>query len=359
MKAVRWHNRRDVRVEDIPEPSPGPGEVKVKVGWCGICGSDIHEFVEGPVFIPTEPHPLTGTMAPQTLGHEFGGTIVEVGPGVSTSRVGERVSVDPALSCGKCYWCKHGFPMHCDSLAYFGLIGDGGFAEYAVVKGSNCHPIPAQMTFEMAAFGEPVAVAVRAIRQGGVKEGDTVAVLGAGTIGQLIAQVARAYGAVQVFVSEIAPQRREKALELGATAVFDPVEVDLVEEIRARTDGLGVDVAFECVGGTQVGMLPNTAVQVVDVLRKRGTAVIVGVFDEPTAFHFAGVLFLEKNITGSWTFAPEEFQTGLDLMASGKVKVEPLITGRIGLEEFVEKGLLELELNKDENLKILVSPGRS
>jgi len=237
-------------------------------------------------------------------------------------------------------------------------MGDGGFAEYVAIRAENCHPIPVHLSLEVAAFGEPVAAAVRAIRQAGLEEGANVAVIGAGTVGLLVSQVARVYGAAQIFVSEIARQRREKALELGATAVFDPAEVDLVEEVKARTDGLGVDVAFECIGGVQVGLLPNTAVQVVDVLRKRGTAVIVGVFDEPTTFHFANVLFFEKRIVGSWALTPNDFRTGLDLMAAGKVQVEPLITGRIGLEEFVERGLLELELNKDENIKILVKPGQ-
>jgi len=153
MKALRWHGRKDIRLDDVPEPVAGPGEVKVKVKWCGICGSDVLEWQVGPVVVrETKPHPQTGKTAPITLGHEFSGDVADIGSGVTDINVGDRVTVRPTMPCYKCYWCRKGRYVQCAVLATIGLAADGGFAEYIVVPSDNVYKLPDQVTYEMAAF---------------------------------------------------------------------------------------------------------------------------------------------------------------------------------------------------------------
>ncbi len=356
MRAARWFRRRDIRVENLPIPPVRPGQVRVKIAWAGVCGSDIHEFVEGPIFIPTEPHPLLKTMAPQTLGHEMSGIVDAIGEGVSTVSVGDHVAVSPLVSCGKCEWCKSGHPQLCEKLGYLGLMGDGGFAEYMVVPQENCVKAPESLPLEYLAFGELMAVTVHAIHQSGLKEGGRVAVIGGGPLGQLVAQVARVFGASKVFLSEVAEGRLKVAQKVGAAIPINPEKENFVEVVKASTNGQGVDVAFECVGGTHSGFFENSVAQAVNSTRKRGITVILGVFDEPIYFHFVNLLIFERQIRAAWLFEPKDFVEGIHLIASGKMVLAPLITDKISLDEIIPKGFLELELNRDQHIKILVSP---
>jgi len=351
MKAAVWHGRRNVRVEEVPEPpAPGPGEVKIKVHWCGICGSDLHEYVAGPIFIPVEsPHPLTGKTAPLILGHEFSGEVVEVGEGVTDVKVGDRVTADACWYCGECYMCKRNRYSLCEKLAFTGLMADGAFAEYVNVPAYTLYKLPPEIPSDIGALVEPIAVGIHAIRRGHVLEGDTVAIVGAGPIGLVTLQAARAAGASKVFCIEIAKARKEFAQKLGATAVVDPTETDVIEEIRRLTDGLGVDVAIECVGGE------GTAPLAIQLTRVGGRAVIVGIFEKPSQLHFNELVFYEKEVYGSLAYYGE-FDTAIALLADGRIVGEPLITGKIKLDEIVEKGFEELIAHKESNIKILVSP---
>jgi (R,R)-butanediol dehydrogenase/meso-butanediol dehydrogenase/diacetyl reductase len=351
MKAAVWYGKKDVRVEDIPEPpAPGPGDVKIKVHWTGICGSDLHEYLAGPIFIPADaPHPLTGAQAPLTLGHEFSGEVVEIGEGVTNVEVGDKVTSDACQYCGECFMCKRNRYSLCEKLAFTGLMADGAFAEYVNVPAYSLYKLPAEMSSDAGALVEPIAVGVHAIRRGRVLEGDTVAVVGAGTIGLVTLQAARAAGASKVFVLEIAKARKEFAEKLGATAVIDPTEVDPVEEIRRLTDGLGVDVAIECIGGEK------TAPLTIQLTRPGGRAVIVGIFEGPSEQHFNDLVFTEREVYGSLAYYGE-FDTAIALLSDGRLVAEPLITGRIKLDDIVEKGFEELVAHKESNIKILVSP---
>lgn len=351
MKAAVWYGRKDVRVEDVPEPpAPGPGEVKIKVHWCGICGSDLHEYVAGPIFIPAQaPHPLTGKQAPLILGHEFAGEVVEIGEGVTNVQIGDRVSPDACWHCGTCYMCKRNRYSVCEKLAFTGLMVDGAFAEYVNVPAYTLYKLPPEIPSDIGALVEPIAVGIHGIRRGNVLEGDTVAILGAGPIGLVTLQAAKAAGASKVFCIEVAKARKEFAHRLGATAVIDPTETDAVEEVRRLTGGLGVDVAIECIGGEK------TASQAVQLVRRGGRAVLVGIFEKPSEIHFNELVFCEKEIVGSLAYYGE-FDTAIALLADGRIAGEPLITGRIKLDEIVEKGFEELIAHKESNIKILVSP---
>lgn len=356
MKALRWHNKEDLRVDEVPIPKPGPDEVLIKVLFSGICGSEVHEYLAGPIYIPLEPHPLTGTKAPQIMGHEFGGYIVERGSTVKGIALDTLVTVNPILSCGKCNSCRRGRLNLCEQLAYYGLIGNGGHAEYAMVKAANCVPIPSNAPPEYVAFGEPAGVAYHAVNQANIKAGSSVAVLGGGPIGQLVAQYAKQAGAKKVFMTEIALKRINLAKRIGAVdEVFNPLDLNVMDEISARTDDQGVDYAIECCGGSKTGMLDDTAAQAVELTRSEGTTVIVGSFSEPTEFHFNNIVLMERKVVGSWVWhTHEEYSTAMQMIVEGKIQVLPIISGKVRLENAVKDGIQALHLNKDEQLKILV-----
>lgn len=168
MKAAVWYGKKDVRVMDVPEPpAPGAGQVKVKVHWCGICGSDLHEYLAGPIFIPaTEPHPLTGSTAPLILGHEFAGEIVEVGPGVTNVKVGDRVAPDACQACWECYYCKRNLYNLCEKLAFTGLMTNGAFAEYVNVPAYTLYKLPETVSYESLAYNGEFATAIDLLGDG-------------------------------------------------------------------------------------------------------------------------------------------------------------------------------------------------
>jgi len=356
MQALRWHGRQDIRVDDVPIPEPNHDEVLIKVMFSGICGSEVHEYLAGPIFIPLEPHPLTGKKAPQIMGHEFGGRVVALGSGVTEIALDALVTVNPILSCGQCAACRRNRPNLCEQLAYYGAIGDGGHAEYAVVKAANCALMPSDGPGEYVAFGEPAGIAYHAVNQAGVKPGDTVVVLGGGPIGQLVVQYTRQAGAGKVFMTELIPGRIAVAETIGALdAVLNPLECDAVDEILARTDGCGADCAIECCGGSKTGMLEDTATEAVAMTRAEGTTVMVGTFSEPTEFHFNHVVLMERRVIGSWVWHDHaEYRRAMQMINEGEIKIDPLISKKIRIENAVEQGIQRLHLENDHHLKILV-----
>lgn len=349
MKAAVWYGQKDVRVVDVPEPKISHGTVKIKVAYCGICGSDLHEYLKGPVLIPSKPHPLTGKMPPLTLGHEFSGQVVEVGEGVTRFNKGERVTVDACLVCHECHWCKKAQYNLCAKLGSTGLCQDGAFAEYVVVPDYTCYKIPQEMSDEAGAFVEPLAVATHAVKRGKIVPGDIVAIVGGGPIGLLVMQVAKASGASKVFVVEPMESRRKLAYELGATKVYDPAQGDAGKMIHQDTDGLRADLVFECVGKAET---VDTAIK---LSGKGARIVIVGIFSAPVQFHFARMQAHEKELIGSSAY-PNEFPAAISFLADGRVNIKPLITGKIKLGDIIEKGFNELISHPEKNMKILVSP---
>ncbi len=351
MKALRWHNRGDIRIDDILEPSPRSGEVKVKIKWCAICASDIHELNEGPILVPVKkPHPMTGRQAPVTMGHEFAGEVAEVGAGVTGISAGDRVTIRPTMPCYECYWCRQGRHILCNKLATLGGGGDGGFAEYVIARSDSIFKIPEGVSYEAAALSEPTATAVHATRRAHLSPGNSVAVVGAGPIGLLVLQAARTAGATQLFVIEPLPRRREVAKMLGATAVINPIEVDAGKEIANMTEGRRADVVFECVG------IPASILQSLTASGRGGKIIVVGQATEVAPFPFGPVMALEKEIIGSCGYE-DEFPAVLSYMKDGRINPLPLITTRIKLKDAIEQGFNVLNSEKKaEHLKILVSP---
>jgi (R,R)-butanediol dehydrogenase/meso-butanediol dehydrogenase/diacetyl reductase len=250
MKAARFHGRKDIRIEDIPEPELRAGAVKIDVAWCGICGTDLHEYLEGPIFCPApgHPHPLSHEESPVTLGHEFSGTVSEVGDGVEGLAVGDNVVVEPYFVDGDCDMCQAGSYHLCRQMGFIGLSGGGGgLSEKIVVDKRWVHPI-GDIPLDEAALIEPLSVAHHAVARSGAKAGDVALVGGSGPIGLLTAAVLKGMG-VTTIISELTQARKEKAVSSRvADHVLDPSQEDVPARVLELTGGTGADVAFECAG---------------------------------------------------------------------------------------------------------------
>ena len=220
MKAARFHGKEDLRIEEVPEPSPGPGQVKLRNAFAGICGSDLHFFFypESLPFSLDEPHPLTGATLPQILGHEFSGTVVEIGEGVTAVQVGDRCAVFPlAVSCGECAACRRGLPFSCRLMGSLGSnVEGGGLSEFTVCDASKAHVLPDGVDLRMGALVEPMAVGWHAASRSGAEPGGSALVAGAGPIGIGAWFAFKARGVEKVLVSEPSADRRAIMGALGA-----------------------------------------------------------------------------------------------------------------------------------------------
>ncbi|NLU71423.1 2,3-butanediol dehydrogenase [Streptomyces sp. HNM0575] len=351
MRAARFHRQGDIRIEDIPEPSVLPGTVKIRVEWCGICGTDLHEYLDGPVFCPPpgEPHPMTGESSPVVLGHEFAGTVADVGAWVDDLSLGERVVVEPRIVCRTCPPCLAGHHNSCRQAATIGLAGGGGgLAEYIVVERDLVFPI-GDMPAEVGALIEPLAVAYHAVGRAECAPGARAAVFGAGPIGLLIVTVLKATGAGHISVVEPSAARRQLARDAGADLVVDPGGEDVDERIRESTGGGGVEVAFECAGADSV------LAGCISAVKARGTVVNVAIRAHPATLDMLPLVLKEVQLVGTVCYAGDH-QPVIDLLREGKLPVEQFITKRIDLEDLVAEGFQTLLNGTGDQVKILVRP---
>jgi len=350
MRAARWHGRGDVRVEDVPIPTVGEGEVLLRVSWCGICGTDVEEYRDGPVVVPADaPNALTGQRAPITLGHEFAGTVVEVGPGVEGLTVGERVVPEICLFCGECHYCRRHQYALCVSWAAIGLHGDGGLAEYVKVPARMCVRLPDEIGDDEAALIETTEVAVRAVRKAGIRLGDSVAIVGDGAVGLITLQVARAAGATTAILLGHRAARLELGRQLGADAAIDTRDPGWLDAVRELTGGLGADVAIEC-GGRAEAIGDSIA-----ATRKGGTIVLLAVIGVPIPVNTWPIVEGERTIIGSVQHHfDDDLPVAVRLLATGQVNVRPLISRRISLERVVEEGFAAPP-SAGSDIKVLVS----
>lgn len=352
MKAARFHKRGDIRIEDIPEPVVKPGEVGIKVAWCGICGTDLHEFMEGPIFIPPcgHPHPISGESAPITMGHEFSGVIYAVGEGVSDLQVGQHVVVEPYIVHDDTP-TGPGSNYHLSKdMNFIGLGGrGGGLSEKISVKRRWVHPISDKIALDQAALIEPLAVGHHAFVRSGARAGDVALVGGAGPIGLLLASVLKAKG-LKVIITELSRARKEKAREAGvADHILDPSEVDVVAEVKKLTGGEGVDVAFEC---TSVNKVLDT---LVDACKPTAKMVIVSIWSHPATINVHSVVMKELDVRGTIAYCNDHAET-IKLVEEGKINLAPFITQRIKLDELVSEGFERLIHNNESAVKIIVNP---
>jgi (R,R)-butanediol dehydrogenase / meso-butanediol dehydrogenase / diacetyl reductase len=351
MKAAVFHGPNDIRLDDVAEPDAGRGSVKVKVDWCGICGTDLHEYLAGPIFIPPagQPHPLTGEAMPVTLGHEFAGTVVDVGTEVDGVAAGDPVAIEPVLRCGECPACRRGVPNMCEKLGFYGLAGGGGgMSEFAVVPGYTVHKLPAGLTTEQGALVEPIAVGLRAVRRSGLEQGQSALVLGAGPIGAVTLLCLKAAGASPVIVAEVAEARKRKALELGADAVVDPSSEDVAARVKELTGGEGVDHSYDAAG---IEITLQTAIR---ATRKSGSVTIISIWEKPACINPNEIVLAELDVHGIIAYTPEDFADTIAMITDGRIDTTGVVTSRIDLGEVVAGGFDELVAHKDRHVKILV-----
>ncbi len=352
MKAAVWHGRQDVRIENVPNPPyPSPGQLQVDVTWCGICGTDLHEYTGGPIYIPeSAPHPLTSVRAPVIIGHEMSGRVVAVGDGVEGFAAGDRVVACPIIGCQQCRWCRSGFMAQCDTVAFLGTSWWGGaLAERVNLFAYQCFHLPDTISDEVGALVEPFSAAVRAVAQGGIRAGDNVAVVGTGPIGLMALLATILHSAKRVVAVEVVDRRKETAMRCGATDVIDPSKEDPAKRAIEITDGEGFDVVIECAGQSASAQLAGR------LTRTRGRLVIMGVFEQPAPLNLTDLVFREKTIVGSMSGYGLYDET-IRMMTDPKFKGDALITGRIPLDDLVEKGYRGLLYEKERNVKTLVSP---
>lgn len=351
MKAARFYNQRDLRIEDVQEPELRPGAVKIAVAWCGICGTDLHEFLEGPIFVPSpgHGHPLTGEEAPVTMGHEFSGTVEQLGAGVAGLSVGDNVVVEPYFVCDDCEPCRAGNYNLCTRMGFIGLAGGGGgLSEKIVVDSRWVHPI-GSIPLDEAALIEPLAVAYHAVGRSGLTAGDVAVVGGAGPIGLLTAAVLKGLG-ITTIVTELSAARKEKAVSSGvADHVIDPSEQDVKARVLELTDGGGADAAFECAG---VNAVLDT---MLNVVKPAGVVVNVSIWGRPATVDMQKVVLKEIDLRGTIAYKGDH-AAAIKLVQDGKVDLKPFITGRIALDDLVDKGFDTLINHNDTAVKIIVHP---
>ncbi len=352
MKAAVWHGRKDVRVETVEDPPPPPpGQVQVKVAWCGICGTDLHEYTGGPLYIPDKaPHPATGVQAPVIIGHEMSGEVLAVGSGVTNFKPGDRVAACPIIGCGKCRWCRSGFMAQCDRVAFLGTSWSGGaLSERLNLMAYQCYLLPPEISDEVGALVEPFSATVRAVAQGKPEPSDHVAIIGAGPIGLMALMAARIQGVREVSVVEVAEKRSEAARKCGADHLINPKAENTEERAWEITGGQGFDIVLECAGQ------PATALLAGRLTRTRGRLVIMGVFEQPAPLDLTDIVFREKTLIGSMSgygLYPETIQ----MMSDSRFAVDALISDRIPLDELVNTGYHGLLHQKDKHVKVLVRP---
>lgn len=357
MNALRFHAAKDLRIEDIPAPAePGPGQVLIENRFCGICGTDLHEYAYGPIFVPKEPHPFTKAHGPQVLGHEFGGVVKAIGEGVSHVKVGDRVSVQPLIMPREGdYYADRGLFHLSSQLALAGLSWQsGGMAGAALLNDYNVQPIPESLSDEEAALIEPTAVAVYACDRAGVMAGNSVLITGAGPIGILTAMAARAAGATQLFMSDLNDTRLALAREaLRDVRTINPKSANVGDVIRRETEGgVGCDIAIECVGNEHA--LKNCA----DAVRKQGVVVRTGLHPHENPLNWFDVTFKDIDIRGSWAYPTHYWPRVARLIASGQIPALRIVTKFVSLAEAVTEGFDQLLDPAGKHLKILIDLSR-
>lgn len=348
MNALVLHAVNVARNEPIPKPEPGPGQVRVKVGFCGVCNSDMARFFgKGPYSFPL------------VCGHEFAGVVDKVADGVNAFAPGDRVAVFPLLWCGRCGACERGQYTQCTDYDYLGSRSNGAFAEYVVAPARNLLRVADQVSLEEAAMIEPAAVALHALRRTGkAMVGQSIAVFGAGPIGLMVAQWARAMGATKVMLIDLVPEKLNLARNFGFEHVIDLRASEPVPAIEKLTGGRGADLCVDAAGA------PQASLQALRAVNHGGTIVLLG---NPTgdvnlpAELISRLMRREVQIVGTWNSdyaafgEDDDWHRALNAMASGMIDVKPLVTHRVPLDG----AMSALQMMRDRAgfyCKVLVQP---
>jgi 2-desacetyl-2-hydroxyethyl bacteriochlorophyllide A dehydrogenase len=340
MKAAVLEEIEKLTVKDIAKPKLEQAEILIKVDSCNICGTDINLF-KGK---------YTAKM-PVVIGHEWSGHIVELGSNANNFKIGERVVSDPNEACGMCYWCRSGKPCFCNNMPAYGVLKDGGFAEYIKITAKGAYKIPEGLDYESAAFAEPVSCAVHGIDKASVKQGETVVIIGGGAMGQIILQLALSAGASKLIMIEQLKSKLELAKKFGATDLINAKEEDVIQRTLDLTNGLGADVVIEVVGN------PKTVELAIKLVKKSGRVVIFGFSPEGEKANIIPFEILSKELTimGAWV-NPYTSYRALEILASGKIDVKSLISIRLPLDKIMDG--INLMIDKPEGfIRAVIKPG--
>lgn len=335
MRAAVLRAPKTITIEERPEPVPGDDEVIVKVVSVGVCGSDVHYYEDGRIgsFI---------VEAPLILGHEAAGEVVALGKSARRHAVGDRVSIEPGVPDRSCEWCLAGKYNLCPNMRFYATPPmDGAFVEYVAIHETFAHAVPTSLSYDAAALLEPLSVALWACQKGAVTAGSRVLVNGAGPIGLLCAQAAVAFGATQVTVADINPHRLQTAATVGATATVD------AREGRLEDQGVRAEVLLECAG------VPKATADALYALQPGGRAVLVGSGPADVPLPLSRVQSYELEISGLFRYA-NTWPTAIDLVASGRIDLDGMVTGRYPLEE--TGAALTAGLRDPASIKPIVTP---
>lgn len=339
MKAALLTAPYEIALQEVDPPRITPDEVLIRIRFAGICGSDVHAY-KGTH--PFRKPPLVG-------GHELSGEIVEAGAAVRTLQPGDRVTVEPQTYCRACGPCLRGQYNLCSGKRLMGTPAwPGAFGEYVAVPQDKVYRLPDGLSLEDGALVEPLAVGAHAARMADVKLGDTVLVMGSGTIGLAVMAALRAGGATKVIASDRVPFNLAKAREIGVRAAVNVATDDLGETVKSLTGGEGVDTVVVAVG------VPPLVDQALQLVRKRGRVVLLALFDGPATFDTFQVVFREVNMVGSWVYDRRDFETTIELLAQGRIQGGSFITHRWPIER-VRDALETVDKKSEDVVKIVLN----
>ena len=340
MKASYFLGNKSFEVRDVEPQQPGNDEIMIKVGACGICGTDVHIF-----------HGEKGSaevVPPVVLGHEFAGEIVAIGKAVRHFAVGDHVTVDPNIYCGKCEFCKSGKKQLCENLYAIGVNRNGGFAQYCTVPEAQCIKLRKDIPYQVGAMAEPVACCLHGIRRVKIGPGDTVCVIGGGAIGLIMVQLAKLAGASAVVVSEPVEMRRNVSMQVGADDTIDPFHEDLFGRFQELTGEQGADVVIECVGRAEASHQAIT-------LANKGGHILLFSVPKPGAevsLDLTSVYQKELDIYGSF-INPDTQSRAVALINSGRLDLLPIITHQYPLSQLEQAIQKQMDM---DSLKVVIDP---
>lgn len=346
MKAAVLNKPLDIEVKEVPIPEIQADQVLIKVHCIGICGSDVHYYEHGKIGRYEVKEPII-------LGHEMAGDIVAVGDSVRNLTVGERVAVEPGVTCGRCDYCKEGRYNLCPDVVFMATPPvDGAWAEYVAVRSDFVFPLPDGMSYETGALLEPFSVGMHAMNRGKVKPSDRMLITGLGPIGLLTIQAARLYGVKEIYATDVVPFRLELAKKLGVAAVIDPSKESLAERLEQLTAGKGMDVSIETSGN------PRAVQDVLTVTKRGGRIVLVGLpAAEEIGIDITHLVDSEYDVHGLFRYV-NTYPAAIQGLSDQEMNIEQIVTHQYSLDQ-IEEAVEKARTEKDTSIKIMIYPDRS
>lgn len=338
MKAALLTTPYQIDLQEVEEPQLGSGDVLIKVRCVGVCGSDVHTY--------KGTHPFR--KPPVILGHEMAGEVVEVGKDVTLFKKGDRVSAEPQTYCHHCSNCYQGYYNLCNSKRILGTTPwPGAFAEYVAIPEDKVYFLPDGLSFEEGALVEPLTVGIHAAQMAGIRIGDSVLIMGSGTIGLATLVAVKEAGATRIIATDVEDFNLARARELGAWATVNVRRESLEEKVKEWTKGEGVDATVIAVH------VPSLIDESLGLVRKRGRVVLVAIFEEEATIDPFKIVFSEVEVVGSWTYTGREFQAAIDLMGQKRIKVGSFITHRWPIER-VREALDLVDKRTEDVIKVVL-----